>query len=172
MWGGKQSKVGLLCNLMQSELTYETSKPKTLGYFAFSCAVVPIASYNALQSGEPSLAATFGLIFFGAWPPLFLLLALRPFRLRVDIDGFSLSGGTTLKSWKRSWHEVGPFFVRRLFETSRWPLPPIKMIQFDQPLEQRKILKTGGLPMLWGFDGSVDEMVEELNAFREKALSS
>ncbi|MFL0357568.1 hypothetical protein ACI5KX_13975 [Erythrobacter sp. GH1-10] len=157
---------------MQSELCYETSKPKTVGYFVFSSAIFAIGLSNVLQMGELSFVGILGLIFFGAWPPLFLLLFLRPFRLRVDVDGFSLSGGTTRKSWQRGWREVGPFFVGKLFEIGRWPLPAIKMIQFDQPFEQRRLSRTGGLPMLWAFDGSVDEMVDELNAYRKKALSA
>jgi len=105
---------------------------------------------------------------------VFCWLLIRPQRLTLNPEGFTVSGGLVRSPKKIAWHSIEPFFVYRLPRGG-------KMIGFNfQPegAPDRTLLMKlngrlgaeGSLPKLW--PGSPDQVVEELNAYRKQALET
>src|SRR6185437_2759355 len=112
--------------------------------------------------------------FFGLGAIVFIFLLVRPQRLTLDAEGFSLSGGLMLPSRvkKIAWRDVKEFFV---WQSGRGN----KMIglNFEPGASERtrfaRLSRSafgadGALPGLWL--GGVENVVRELNNYREHAL--
>lgn len=170
--GWKADERVLLIGPMLVEKVYVGSKLKALGSLLFSIVVLSFVVSQIFPLSDTSFAGVFGLTFFSLGPPVFLTVLIRPYRLHLDGDGFTLSGGFKWKPLKRQWVETGPFFVRKMFRVRNAPFPPVKMIMFDLSSDSSRFSTNGGLPMLWSFNGTVEEMVSELNEYRTKASSA
>lgn len=114
-----------------------------------------------------------GVVFFGAPLLRLLWLLLRPYKLLLDDQGFTLSGGTSLKPQKTAWRDVERIYVRndsnffdRLFASVYVAGPSFKRSTFTSLfLEPDK-----ALPDLWTL--SAPELEQRLNAYRARALAA
>lgn len=132
----------------------------------------------ALIAGSFFVTRAVGLfaILFLAIPLLRLLwLLIRPYKLLLDGDGFTLSGGTSLRPQKTAWRDVERFFVRGSVvpgpKSVAWGCvagrSPKKRAFMSHFLAPEGELADGELPDLWTL--SAPELEQRLNAFRARA---
>jgi hypothetical protein len=126
---------------------------------------------TAHNISEWSLIKTWlGVIFFGLGVLVFSWLLIRPQRLSLDAEGFTVAGGMIRTPWKIRWQDVSEFLVIQLPRGG-------KMVGFNYVPGARKTSALsrvarmsgadGGLPKSW--PGSVEDMVDELNDYRIRA---
>jgi hypothetical protein len=111
------------------------------------------------------------LIFFGLGALVFLLLLIRPQRLLLDSQGFTLCGGLVRSPRLVRWRDIEPLFVYRLPRAG-------KMVGFnyrpgvgpDTAMARiaRRLGADGALPKGWPM--SPDALADHLNAVRANAL--
>jgi hypothetical protein len=147
---------------------------KTTIAFLGSSAFVAIAALLPTRVGESNDWRWWGGSFFGLCAVVFCWLLIRPQRLALDPEGFTVRGGFVRSPKRIPWRSIDPFFVYRLPRGG-------KMIAFNfrpgaKPHHtllmklNRRLGAEGSLPKLW--PGSPDQLVEELNAYRERALEA
>jgi hypothetical protein len=114
-----------------------------------------------------------------AWMPVFFLFAtvafawafVRPRRLVLDEEGFTITGGFGWRPTHFRWQDVGEFYVYRLARGSeaigfKLNHPPRDFAHLaDLPSQQ---LADGSLPQGW--DQKPDSMVQALNSYRAVAI--
>jgi hypothetical protein len=120
---------------------------------------------------ESKAAAVLCVVLFGLGALIFLLMLVRPQRLALDGQGFTLSGGLVRSPKLVRWRDVEPFFAYRLpragkmigynFRTGVRPDTTMNRIA-------RRFGADAALPKGWPM--SPDAMVEHLNAYRAQAL--
>lgn len=93
---------------MEAEIT--ASRKKTTLYLILSLGFV--ASGVLLPNKDGSLL--WASAFFGLCAFVFIILLVRPQRLSLNREGFSLSGGLLLSPTKVAWQDVTGFFVVRV----------------------------------------------------------
>ena len=108
-----------------------------------------------------------GLIFFSFCAAIFVLLSLRPQRLKLDDEGLTLSGGLLLSAQKIRWHDISEFQVRRLHPGSR-------MVTFTYSSNvslpiRRGLGRSGAIAGKW--PGGPEAMVQRLNDYKDKTRS-
>lgn len=119
-----------------------------------------------------------GIVFFGTPLLKLLWLLIRPYNLRLDGEGFTLSGGTCLKPQKTAWQHVERFFIRGSgipgSQFVAWGCvagrSPKRWAFMSQFLAPEGELADGALPNLWTL--SAPELEQRLNAYRECALAA
>ncbi|MXO57958.1 hypothetical protein GRI89_00145 [Altererythrobacter salegens] len=131
------------------------------------CLAFVAISLFAEQSGDTSWKLQAGGIFFGLCALTFVAMLIRPHRLRLDPEGFTLSGGLTRTPRKIGWRHVGEFYVRPLSHGA-------SMVAFKYADEAvvpfgGVLGKSGGIPGVWP-DGP-DALAYMLNDYRDAALS-
>ncbi len=171
---------------------YVTSARKVSFMVLFGCALIAgfyygtrshlIVRYMIETRGSGDwLVTTIGLIgvvFFCAPLLRLLWLLIRPYNLLLDGEGFTLSGGTSLKPQKTAWRDVERFFIRGSgvlgpqfvawgCVADRSPKRWAFMSQFVAPEGERA---DGALPNLWTL--SAPELEQRLNAYRARALAA
>ena len=147
-----------------------SSRGKTFLYLLAALAFVAIAILHLRTSREDLFVTWLGLIFFGLGVPAFGWLLIRPQRLVLDAQGFTVSGGMIRTPWTIRWQDVSEFLVIRLPRGG-------KMVGFNYVPGARKTTALGriarmsgadgGLPKSW--PGSVEDMVDLLNDYRIRA---
>ena len=156
------------------EKEFVGSRAKTATLLAISIAFVAIAVLlpdSARGSYEMSIAAA---LFFGFCALVFLWLLIRPHRIVVDSEGFAMVGGLVFSPKKTLWRDAEPFFVCRLanrrkvvgFNYRSGARDSSPLLKFNR----RSAGADGALPILPR--GSPEELVDQLNAYRERALAS
>ena len=151
-----------------------SSRSKTTIALLGSLAFVAIATLLPVEAGESGQWRWWCGGFFGLCAVVFSWLLIRPQRLSLDQEGFTLAGGFTRRPKKIAWRSIEPFFIYQLPRGG-------KMIGFNFKPEaktQRTLLRKlnsrlgaeDALPKLW--PGSPDQLVKELNAYREQALET
>lgn len=141
-------------------------------YLAISLVFV-VGGLAMLRDPEAVGAAWLCLIFFGLGAVVFLWMLVRPQRLILDSQGFTLCGGLVRSPKLVRWRDVEPFFVYRLPRAG-------KMIGYnyrpgagpDSMLARinRRLGADCALPKGWPM--SPEAMVEQLNACRARALGN
>jgi hypothetical protein len=150
----------------------QQSRLKTTIAFLGSSAFVAIAVLLPREAGQSNDWRWWCGAFFGLCTAVFCWLLIRPQRLTLDQQGFTVGGGLVRSPKKILWRNIDPFFVYRLPRGG-------KMIAYNykQGAERPRTLlmklngrlgAEGSLPRLW--PGSPDHLVEELNAYRQQAL--
>ncbi len=142
-------------------------------YLAGSLALAGMALVAVLHPDGEAWKAQLGLLFFGLCVAVFSLLMVRPQRLLMDRQGFTVVGGLVLTPKTIAWGDIEPFFVYRMPRGG-------KMIGYNyRPGVRQETIMTrlgralaadGSLPKGW--PKSQEKMVEELNAYREQALGA
>lgn len=159
------------------ETEYSVARWKIALYLAGSLAFVAIALFFLQHPNEmrhPDEGAwkmQLGLGFFGLCSVVFVGLLIRPQRLLLDRQGFTLVGGLIRSPKTVAWRDIEPFFVYRLPRGG-------KMIGYnyregvreDTAMRRlgRALAADGVLPKGWPM--SPEKMVAELNGYRERAL--
>ena len=146
------------------ELTSSRSKA-AIGLIG--CLAFVAISVFAEQSGDTNWKLQAGGIFFGLCALTFVAMLMRPHRLRLDHEGFSLSGGLTRSPRKIGWRDVGEFYVRPLSRGAR--MVAFKYAEGATIPFGGVLGKSGGIPGVWP-DGP-EALVYLLNNYRDKALS-
>jgi hypothetical protein len=150
------------------------SRLKTSVAFLGSSAFVAIATLLPSQAGESNDWRWWCGAFFGLCAVVFCWLLIRPQRLTLDREGFTVRGGFVRSPKRIPWRSIDPFFVYRLPRGG-------KMIGFNfrpgaEPRHtllrklNRRLGAEGSLPKLWPVPP--DQLVEELNAYRQRALEA
>jgi len=132
-------------------------------------ALVFVAIYTLLPDPNHQLPRSGGW-FFGLGAAVSLVLLLRPRKLTLNSNGFSLSGGLVRKPKTIVWGDVTGFF----------PLSIPNMIGFnyspdtkDKPriarVSKRLAGADGGISGAWPCSNA--DLANQLNAYRERALT-
>ena len=143
---------------------------KTILYLVVSLLFVA-CGLLALQEPQGDVAGLqLGMVFFGLCAAIFTWMLIRPQRLLLDSEGFTLVGGLVRSPEKVRWSDIEGFIVYRLPRAG-------KMIGYNYrpgmrpPRPMAKLTRWLGadaaLPKGW--PKSVEKMVEELNSYREQA---
>jgi hypothetical protein len=110
--------------------------------------------------------------FFGLCALVFAALIVWPQRIVVDSEGFALHGGLIFSPRKTLWRDTEPFFVCRLGSYRKTIGFNYRSGARDRSTllrVNRSLGADGALPMLQR--GSAEELVQELNAYRLRALA-
>lgn len=100
--GGELSDIAPL-----EPLVIRASQPKTFGLLLVSIAFVISGVW--LLPDVPSEGRWAVGLFFGLGSVILAIMLMRPYRLTLDRDGFTLGGGLQRKSMKLSWDQVDHF---------------------------------------------------------------
>ena len=151
-----------------------SSRLKFVSYLAISLAFVGLTVWLIKDgnSDEHASWAWFGLSFFGLCSSVFVWLLIRPQRLLLDREGFTLLGGFIRSPKQVKWKDISEFFVYDLprggamigYNFRPGSHPGSALIKLN-----RRFGAEAALPRGWPM--SLDEMVEELNDYRARALS-
>jgi hypothetical protein len=132
------------------------------------CLTFVAISVVAERAGDTDWTLRAGGIFFGLCTIAFVAMLLRPHRLKLDPEGFILSGGLTRTVKKIGWLNVDDFHVRRFSHGT-------KMVAFKYA--EGAVVPFGGMfgkkgviPGVWP-DGP-EVLAERLNAYRHSALNA
>ena len=146
------------------------SRTKIVLLLAVALAFVAI---YALLPDPDHLLPSWGGWFFGLCAGVFALLLLRPRKLTLDSDGFSISGGLARKPTKTEWQDVTGFFPVSIRAGS-------SMVGFNYSADAKhKPRGTWVSKRLAGADGAISgawpcstaKLARQLNAYRERALT-
>jgi hypothetical protein len=147
------------------------SSPLKTGLLLAGCLVfVGVGGWAYGQSTQRDWGMLLAIAFFGLGIPIAAILLVRPQRLTLDSEGFTLSGGLMLKPRTTLWSEVTAFSVFRLPRGGKmigYNLIPAKEGMTTR-LSRRLSGFDGGLPKMWS--ESAEGLAEELNAYRNQAL--
>ena len=146
------------------------SRTKVLLFLVGTLAFVAV--YVFLPNPDDALPS-WGGWFFGLCALVFVVLLVRPRRLTLDRNGFSISGGLAWRASATDWAEVTDFFPIRVRVGA-------SMVGFNYSADAKNkrrgtwIAKgisgaDGGLSGVWPC--SIGELAEQLNAYRERALA-
>ena len=113
-------------------------------------------------------------IFFGTCSTVFVMMLVRPRRLSLDEDGFSVSGGLLRSPQKTSWRDISDFFVLSLRPGTSFVGYHFSS-EFAEKHPTAKLARnvTGADGILHGpWPGSNGKLADKLNAYRQFALTS
>ena len=156
-----------------SETAFSVSRWKMTLYLAGSLAFVAIALFFLQHPSEmrhPNEGAWkmwLCLVFFSPCALVFAWLLIRPPRLLLDRQGFTLVGGLIRSPKTIPWRDVEAFFVYRLPRGG-------KMIGYNYRPGVREVTALARVGRAFGADGALpkgwtlspEKMVDELNAYR------
>lgn len=148
------------------------SRVKTALYLAFSVAAVCLALW-LFKDDKDDAKLELAAAFFAICALAFVWLLIRPQRLVLESDGFSLAGGTLRKSHKVAWKDVGGFLVVPV----RYRTTMVGYIFSPEAASNRRGLALarrisgvdGALHGLWPISNA--QLVDELNAYRTRAIA-
>lgn len=135
-------------------------------------ALVFVACYAFLPDPNHQLPS-WGGWFFGACAAVFLVLLLRPRKLTLNEDGFSISGGLMRKPPKVRWKDVTGFYPLGIRAGS-------SMVGFDYSPDAKNRPRGAWVSKhLAGADGGISgawpcsnvDLANQLNTYRERALA-
>lgn len=146
------------------------SRWKIALYLAISLGFVAIALLMVQHPDEEVWKAQLGLGFFGLCSLIFAWLLIRPQRLVLDSQGFTLEGGLVRNPKKVYWRDIDEFLVYRLPRAGKMIGYNYKPgVRQDSALARitRKFGADAALPKGWPM--SPEKMVAELNTWRLQA---
>jgi hypothetical protein len=168
MWGKTAAEI----SVPPRHTTIQGSRGKTLLYLAGSLAFTAI---GVLMVADPhrGLKSWLCVTFFGLCTAVFAVLLVRPHKLILDDNGFTLDGGLRRSPRTTAWRDVETFFVYRLPKAG-------KMIGYTLMPAVRKNTMMANLARNFGGDGALpkgwsmspEQMAETLNAHRARALAA
>ena len=131
-------------------------------------------SATLLSGAQPETDPTWAWIsifFFGLCSCVFAFLLFRPQRLLLNHEGFTLSGGLVRSPKQVHWHDIEEFYLLSLprgggiigYNFKPGARPQSLMLKLN-----RGFGAEAGLPRGW--TASSEEMVEELNEYRNEVL--
>lgn len=149
-----------------------SSRWKTSLFLGGSVAVAAFLLFELQTPDADPPMLKFGLAFASLCAFVFAWVLVRPQRLLLDDEGFTLVGGGVRSPTKVRWHEIEGFFVHRV--NGR-----VKTIGYNYKSGVRAASLWRDLSRRLGADGvldgqwprSTEEMVEYLNAFRTEAVA-
>jgi hypothetical protein len=152
--------------------TMTTSRRKVALYLAGSLTFAGVAAWALQHSESGAWKLQAAIAFFGLCALVFAWRLVRPQRLLLDREGFTLLGGLARSPRKVAWRDLDGFFVYRLSRGT-------KMIGYNYRPGAREVPRLarfsrpfgadGALPMGW--KQSPEAMVAQLNAYRAGALA-
>lgn len=149
------------------------SRWKTVLYLGGNLAFVVSALFLLQHPDRDAWKLQLCVGFFGLCAVVFVWMLIRPQRLLLDDEGFTLLGGFVRSPKKVHWRDIDEFFVYRLARGG-------KMIGFSYKAGAREVSPMvrfarsfgaeGALPKGWA--RSPEEMVAELETYRLRALAT
>lgn len=147
------------------------SRGKTFIFLVGSIAAVAIALF--LGKNDQDSGLKWAAAFFSVCSATFAWTLIRPQKLILEPDGFSLAGGIMRKPYKVPWRDVSGFFVVSVARGTKmvgYNFTPDAASRRRGPGIARRISGAdGGLHGIW--PPSTANIVDELNDYRQKALS-
>ena len=150
-----------------------SSRAKTLACLAISLAFVAIAVFvpSGGEGDDPTWRWLCGG-FFGLGVVIFTVVTIRPQRVALNAEGFTISGGLARRPRQRAWRDVEVFFPHRLPRGGT-------MVFYQLADHARPDTWMGDLNRRWGGDGMLpktlpgkpDAIAAEFNAYRAAALA-
>lgn len=131
------------------------------------CLILVVFSLFAEQSGDTNWKLQAGGIFFALCTPAFVAMLFRPLRLRLDPEGFTLSGGLNQTPKKTEWRDVGDFYVTPLGRGAK--MVAFKYLEGAVVPFGGALGSSGIIPGVWP-DGP-ESLAERLNDYRDAALN-
>jgi len=150
-----------------------TARWKIALYLAGSLAFVAIALLLLEHPDRDAWKLQFVLGFFGLCAVVFAWLLIRPQRLLLDPEGFTVVGGFARNPKKVRWRDIDEFFVYRLPRGG-------KMIGFNYKPGAREVSPIARLNRRLGADGALpkgwaqspENVATELNEYRVRAIAT
>ena len=147
-----------------------TSRGKTLGALAISLGFVAIAVVLPHDGGDETWRWLCGG-FFGLGAIVLAAVTIRPQRVTLDREGFTISGGLARRPQRRAWRDVEGFVARRMPRGGT-------MVFYHLADHARPDTYLGDLTRRWGGDGMLPRTISgtpeaiaaEFNAYRQAAL--
>lgn len=147
------------------------SRGKTLGYLAICAGFVAVALFLP-HDGKGEGWRWLCLLFFGLGCIVLAVTLVRPQRLMLDAEGFTIAGGLARSSRRRGWCDVERFHLFRLPRGGT-------MVGYDLADHARRDSYLGDLQRRWAPDGvlpktlpgSPESIAAALNAYRDRALA-
>lgn len=155
------------------ETEFSVSRWKIVLYLGVSLMFVATALFALRHPDEDAWKMQLCLGFFGPGSVVFMWLLIRPQRLLLDRQGFTLVGGLIRTPKTVAWRDIEPFFVYRLPRGG-------KMIGYNYREGVREVSAMARLGRALGAEGALpkgwpmspEKMVVELNGYRERALGA
>jgi hypothetical protein len=158
--------------LQTEEIT--ASRLKTILMLLGCLAFVGIALWLPREPGQSEQWRWWTEAFFGLGVLIFSWLLVRPQRLILDPEGFTVRGGLVRFPKKVLWPTIDPFFIYRLPRGGKMIgynfRPGAEVSRGFLTKVARGLGAERALPRLW--PGSPDRLVEQLNAYRDQALQT
>ena len=155
--------------------TITASRLKIAGWLAISLGFVAIGLFmiEDAKSTRDVVTAWFCVGLFGLGVVVFIQQLIRPTRLALDAEGFTLSGGLSRSSRQVQWRDIEPFYVYVLPRGGKmigYVYSPGRKPDTLGRKVSRALGADGALPKSW--PGSPEKMVDLLNDYRARALGS
>lgn len=131
------------------------------------CLIFVAISLFAEQSDDTNWKLQAGGIFFAICAFAFVAMLLRPHRLRLEPEGFTLSGGLSRTPKRIEWRHVGDFYVRPLNRGAK--MVAFKYVAGATVPFGGALGTSGGIPGVWPH--GPEALVECLNDYRDAALN-
>jgi hypothetical protein len=123
--------------------------------------------------GLMGLAGWVVLLFFGLGSAIFVMSLVSRRSLELDAKGFTLRGGLNRFPRKVLWRDIEPFFLYRLPKGSKMiGYKFVPAVREEMALERAADNLEADDAMLDEWPGSPEKMVEDLNAYRHRALGT
>ena len=150
-----------------------TSRSKIVLYLATSLTFVAAVLWLLQQPHRDAWKLELALGFFALCTLVFVGLLIRPQKLLLDQDGFTIVDGLVRTPKKTRWQDIDEFFVYRLprgtkmigFNYRPGARAASPMVRFN-----RRFGAEGALPAGWA--QSPEQMIADLNQYRLQALST
>ncbi len=155
------------------ETEFSLSRWKTVPYLGVNLAFVVGALFLLQHPDEGAWKLLFGLGLFGLCSVMLVWLLIRPYRLLLDREGFTLAGGFIRLPKKIPWREVDGFFVYRGPRGGKrigYNYLPGALKDSGLARFGRVLGADGALPKGWRL--SPEKMVAELDAYRRQAVGA
>ncbi|WP_293400401.1 hypothetical protein [Phenylobacterium sp.] len=150
-----------------------SSRLKSAFYLAGSLVFVAIGLFLPRDDDPGSWKLNVGVVFFGLCSTIFTWLLIRPQRLSLDEEGFTLSGGLVRTPKKVRWKDVDEFFVYRLPRGGKligYNYRPNSGEASPMTKFNRQFGADAALPKGWATPP--ETMANKLNTYRRQALES
>lgn len=155
------------------ETEFSISRWKIVPYLGVNLAIVASAPILFQHRDDDAWALLVGLGLLGALSVMLVWLLIRPYRLLLDREGFTLAGGLIRFPKKIPWREVDAFFVYRGTRGGKrigYNYLPGALKDSGLARLGRVLGADGALPKGWTL--SPEKMVAELDAYRRQALGA
>jgi hypothetical protein len=150
---------------------FEQSRTPTVVQLALSLALLLLGIWLLLVVFGPRSLSAWGLVgLFGLLAAISVARLVRPIRLVLDGEGFTVGGGLQSKTWGYRWSEVEGFHKFSQAGRREWPVIGFTLAEGARGPDALNAA-AGLQSALPKMPGSLETMVQTLNDYRAQALA-